>query len=320
MGAGIVFLLRQTLMEANGSLFFELKRALREKLLRNKDTADRNLVMKEVTHDDLLAIWAEVDEDCSGEVTAEEWYRRLYQLELETWPEADELALSCIVDKLSDAAEKWHGAGGNWYKVFRLIDSDDSGKMCFEEMREIVRRRLPCLAISADQLPERDLQAFWKALDADRSGEVTIPEFMKFMRRHGSKRQMHEKLISARAARTSRATSRAMSRAMAENDKSNLSPAQHVLLSDALNATTVQDINYAYDQWDIPWSGTVSEWDFMTVVRDHLGITEVQLDDDGIYAAWKILDSAHTGHVEVRELLAFGRNVETVETDNPLEQ
>merc|ERR1719220_2994116 len=111
---------------------------------------------------------------------------------------------------MNAAATEWHRAGGNWYKIFRLIDSDNSGHMGFDELREIVHRPLPCLAIPITRITDRDLRAMWKALDEDRSADVTVREFMCFMRRRGAQHGLNfhrQPSASGKLSRAARAVS-----------------------------------------------------------------------------------------------------------------
>jgi Ca2+-binding EF-hand superfamily protein len=270
--------------------FYELERTLRSKLLRNEEAARKGWVVKGVSHDDLLGLWGAVDANGSGEVTAAEWYVRLYRLELEMWPDASEEILTHTVDTMHEAADRWHRAGGNWFKVFRLIDSDLSGEMQYDELKQIVRRPLPCLAIPAKALPDGDIQALWKALDRDRSGMVTVQEFMIFMRQHGTKKQLHKKLKPQRAKPA---------------NTLELCESQVKDFCYALGEQTSASIAAYYEQQGVDYTGNVSEWDFMIVVRELLGIGTAELDDDAVFAVWKLLDTTDAGVVSVDSLLKF---------------
>mmetsp|Transcript_148355 Transcript_148355/g.377183 ORF Transcript_148355/g.377183 Transcript_148355/m.377183 type:complete len:213 (+) Transcript_148355:239-877(+) len=199
---------------------------------------------------------------------------------------------------MNKAAAKWHQAGGNWYKVFRLIDSDNSGKMGFDELKEIVRRPLPCLAISAKKVPDQDLRAMWKALDEDRSGQTTVREFMVFMRRHGAKKgiNLHQSPTQGRL------RSRAESRSMAIRS---LSGREAALLNVALETQTPEKFQKAYREWSLPWTGTISEWDLLSVVRGLLDLNEEKLDDDAVHAFWRCLDRDGAGEVAVETLFSI---------------
>ena len=69
-----------------------------------------------------------------------------------------------------------------WYKLFRHMDSDGSGKVTYRELVELVRNEPDGLGIPVEKLSDDSLRSVWAALDADRSGYITAGEFGKFMR------------------------------------------------------------------------------------------------------------------------------------------
>ncbi|CAK9046277.1 unnamed protein product, partial [Durusdinium trenchii] len=141
---------------------------------------------------ELLAFWREVDRDGTGEASAEHFDSAVYRLQVDTWPDLDEEGISRVIQILNLAAEKWHRAAGNWYKVFLACDEDGSGSMTFDEMLGVFRKGFPGLSISPQKLPEQELRGFWRALDAHRSGRVEVYDFMIFMRKYGAQYSMHK--------------------------------------------------------------------------------------------------------------------------------
>jgi len=265
--------------------------------------ADEQLVAKGVTHADLHALWFLADADCSGEVSAREWHLALYRLELEVWPDIDEAALVGVVDRISTAADKWHRAGGNWYKVFNLVDADSSGRLGYQELLDIIRRPLPCLAVPAKRITDFELRALWKALDTDRSGDVSVTEFMVFMRRLEFKRGVsHSPTMAAGsvAHRARMSVMEAESAALRE-----LTPEEEEVLAQRLQGHSADSIAEAYERWGLPWEGTISEWDFLRVIRELLGISGDLLDEDAVHGLWSKLDAAVAGLVDVEVLLAM---------------
>ena len=150
------------------------------------------LRIKNLGRYELRCFWRRVDADSSGECTAKEFTSLVYRVRLGTWPDLDDDTCDRVVDVLNAAAEKWHRASGNWYKIFKKFDSDASGELGFEEFSAVVRNRYPGVDLPAKILPDELLQGLWKRLDADRSGSASVQEFMVFMRRHGHKHSIHQ--------------------------------------------------------------------------------------------------------------------------------
>ena len=55
----------------------------------------------------------------------------------------------------------------SWYKLYRHMDADGSGKISFTELVSMVRHELQ---LCSDELSVRQLKAVWLALDTDHSG------------------------------------------------------------------------------------------------------------------------------------------------------
>ena len=70
--------------------------------------------------------------------------------------------------------------GSGWFRLFKRMDDDGSGKITYGELESLVRRDLE---VSTTELPDRRLKAVWRALDADGSGYLTAGEFGHFMKR-----------------------------------------------------------------------------------------------------------------------------------------
>jgi len=67
----------------------------------------------------------------------------------------------------------------SWFKLFRHMDDNGSGKICYPELADMVRTEL---LLPPEQLPEKTLKKVWLALDKDGSGHITAGEFGAFMR------------------------------------------------------------------------------------------------------------------------------------------
>ena len=157
----------------------------------------------EVAVSDLDALWAYVEADGSGEATIKEFQDATYLLMIDGWPVLDKQEKRALVFELNRLVETRHerkafydteGAPTNdsapeqrfnWFKMFNILDVDGSGRLGFEELESVIRAPYPCLCTPEEVLPLEQIKALWKAIDADSSGDVTVDEFMGFMRSYG---------------------------------------------------------------------------------------------------------------------------------------
>ena len=56
-----------------------------------------------------------------------------------------------------------------WFKLFRHMDDDGSGRITYAELSAVIREEL---RVSTREVPETHLRAVWAAIDADQSGSV----------------------------------------------------------------------------------------------------------------------------------------------------
>lgn len=136
---------------------------------------------------DTRIVWARLNEDQGSIAKATELFEALHRGEVDLWPDLDQNTLFRIIAVLTGAADKWHNFGGNWIKVFRGIDADGNDSLTFHEFRYAIRERPPGMFIRVDQVSEAELRGFWKCLDADRSGTISVQEFTSFMRQRTPK-------------------------------------------------------------------------------------------------------------------------------------
>ena len=66
-----------------------------------------------------------------------------------------------------------------WYRIFKQVDTDQSGRISITEFTDIVRKTI---RIGTEQVSKAKLQALWKSLDEDRSGYIDAGEFGRFMK------------------------------------------------------------------------------------------------------------------------------------------
>jgi len=60
-----------------------------------------------------------------------------------------------------------------WYKLFKHIDDNDTGRIDYREFKEFVREEL---GVDYVKLPEDTFNSVWKTLDDDGSGHITVAE------------------------------------------------------------------------------------------------------------------------------------------------
>ena len=85
-----------------------------------------------------------------------------------------------------------------WFRLFKHMDDDGSGKVSFAEFEDLVRNEL---LLGGAELPEPSLKAVWVALDDDGSGFITVKEFGVFMLDGGASLQLLDFEPSSRRCR-----------------------------------------------------------------------------------------------------------------------
>ena len=69
---------------------------------------------------------------------------------------------------------------GNWYKLFKSYDRDNSGNISFAELAYVVYKELD---ISKLEMSLKELRSVWGVVDINGDNTVTVEEFASFMRR-----------------------------------------------------------------------------------------------------------------------------------------
>lgn len=72
--------------------------------------------------------------------------------------------------------------GQNFYRLFKNMDVDGSGRISFHELAKMVREDLK---VSRAELPKEKLMGLWKVLDDNESGFICAGEFGRFMNMKG---------------------------------------------------------------------------------------------------------------------------------------
>ncbi|CAJ1410905.1 unnamed protein product [Effrenium voratum] len=112
----------------------------------------------QVSEAELMALWRILDVDRSGEVREAEFATSLYRLQTETWPRLSNNNIERLIEILNAAAQKWHRASGNWYKILTICDEEDSGRLNFDEFCKVVRKGFPGLSIGVAEISEDELR------------------------------------------------------------------------------------------------------------------------------------------------------------------
>ena len=104
-------------------------------------------------------------------------------MQLSAWPDlTDDACNKAAVDILNAAAGHWYRADGNWYKIFKALDVEDSGELKFDDFVQAVRGSYPPgVDVPSSKLSSATLKGLWKRLDNDRSQH----KFMVFTRIYG---------------------------------------------------------------------------------------------------------------------------------------
>ena len=114
---------------------------------------------------------------------------------------ADE-AIALVVRRLATfvASKPW--LNNSWFKLFRLIDADNSGAVTEDEFAHAIRHDLRA---AANEVSQAELTMLWTRMDADSSGTVTAGELAGFMRRYSPRvasESLTTKLIGLSATKT----------------------------------------------------------------------------------------------------------------------
>ena len=68
----------------------------------------------------------------------------------------------------------------SWYRLFKHMDDDGSGRITFPELVDMVRTEL---RLKPMQVPDATLKSLWVTLDEDGSGHIAAGEFGHFMKK-----------------------------------------------------------------------------------------------------------------------------------------
>ena len=209
----------------------------------------------------------------------------------------------------------------SWFKLFRHVDGDGSGLICYDEFVEMAR---DVLKLSERDMPKSRLQALWLALDTDSSGYLDSGEFGAFMRlgEPVTDRSLVAKLSVAERKKAAGAAARAekdrlfgrdVARSMAS--KRRATPEEVTDISRMLNMAQ----HTVVPAWETPsWfklfrhvdgdgSGLICYDEFVEMARDVLKLSERDMPKSRLQALWLALDTDSSGYLDSGEFGAFMR-------------
>jgi len=283
------------------------------------------IALARVSREDLQHLWALADDDCDGLVSAADWRGCLCRLSVDGWPKSTRHMICHIVEELDMASTEVNGERGNWQQIFSelLPDLRVGAEITFDDFCRLVRlEESPCLGVPELKVSDDALRAFWKALDTKRNFQVPVDTMLRFIRQHqGSQLQpvkppgpapMHRRrpgaipypLAGGGAAAV--AAARAAERGRNGQEVEALGDRQRMVLSEALGRVGVGRFAEAFQEWDLPWLGLLSEFDVILVVRKLLNITEDQVSDDQVFALWQSMKD-EDGLISVEDFAALGQ-------------
>lgn len=148
-----------------------------------------------VSTEDVMSFFAAMYTDCSGEMTRKQMLQYLYRQELDTWPRATETELEKVIGVMEHALAQRSISGGNWYSLFRSADVQRTNLIVFEDVVDMIRDCTIGLNIGPERVSESDIQSLWKSLDFNLSGNVTLTDFMIFMRMHSRREAIRRRSL-----------------------------------------------------------------------------------------------------------------------------
>lgn len=205
-----------------------------------------------------------------------------------------------------------------WYKIFKAVDTDSSGRISYEEFETMVRGPLK---MSRTKTPSVKLQALWKALDEDSSGWLSTGEFGRFMKLGAQQAVDHvaQKVAAAKAAKlqeglkvkeeTDRLLGRTVTARLSEVPAA--TKEEMTDLSREFNEKMARTMLPHEQEWyrifkqvDTDKSGRITIDEFTEIVRKWLNFSPEKLPMTKLQGLWKALDEDSSGWISAGE---FGR-------------
>ena len=265
----------------------------------------RDVLSLQVAEELVWGLWCNVDADRSTQVTIGEFQSALYLLLLDAWPVLDTGHLKELCEQVNDAAVhefSKEGSGvssGNWFQIFNKFDTDESGRLGFEELEGVTRMRDPGLNLQEEDLSTHDLKGLWKAIDGDGDGAVTVDEFMSFMRRN------YDPLKEYKGPRHRDLTKdqRKAGEALEESALNALVCEMHVSFDKicfAWNVKSCMNKNWAmlFERLDLDGSGRLDFDEFAAAVND---VLKLPFSDEQLWGLWSFVDEDRSAEVTIKE-------------------
>ena len=217
--------------------------------------------------------------------------------------------------------------GSGWFRLFKRMDDDGSGKITYGELEALVRRDLE---VSTTELPDRRLKAVWRALDADGSGYLTAGEFGHFMKRgEAHLQQLHPEQSWKQLLHRERRAQKEAVEEYLRNEMSGGAAADAFASVKAATASEVAEMASAmtrrmhelyvgssaawfrlFKHMDSDGSGRVTYGEFAELVRSELEISSADLPEENLKSVWRSLDSDDSGFITTAEFGRFMRKGE----------
>ena len=198
-----------------------------------------------------------------------------------------------------------------WFRLFQHMDDDGSGKMTYLELEDMVRNEL---RIPSKDLDDKVLKQVWKVLDADGSGYIEAGEFGRFMRpgeaavgetwksRLHAQRRMEVQVELAVRHKEKRAMEGVAP--ASEKEVNALSVVLNRRLATVFPGNSGSWFKL-YVHVDQDRSGKITFDEFRAVARKGLRLTQAELPEAKVAAAWRAIDADGNGYITTGEFGAF---------------
>jgi len=170
----------------------------------------------------------------------------------------------------------------SWDELFLSADKDRSKSLDAKELTEVVREKLH---IPESSLPDHELQVVFAEIDMDKTGNISGPEFSRFVSRGPRNPEEEAKLFAIRVQRVHR----------------------NLRLGMRNYKTDDAAVRKLFDRIDRGCDGRISMHELMNFVRDDLKLTKWDVFESEMKAFYKSMDCNNDG-LDVNELVQLIRH------------